>query len=370
MCLPDTCEPGQTECGPSTLYICNDEGVWEAHPCPDGQSCVFGACVECVDEASCPEGEVCEDGVCVGTAPSIITRELPPATEGLMYSFSLDAEGGIPPYSWTLVEGMLPGGMELALEGVLRGTPSTTGTSDFTVMVTDAGEATDQRAFELEVFPAGPVVITTTALPNAEHGYDYSFPLAATGGTPPYAWQLLAGPLPPGMILLSDGIISGVPDDVGAFPLTFRVIDAADPPGYDSRELGLFVEIAPLVITGDPIYNLLLTKVVVLPVLVPYIPYRTTLEARGGLKPYTWSEQDPPEGIGWLVSTWGFPEGLSLDASGAVSGWVTDVSDAQPIMIPFGPELTGYFIYIRVEDSQDPADSDAAIYCLPTVPLG
>ena len=61
---------------------------------------------------------------------------------------------------------------------------------------------------------------------------------------------------------------------------------------------------------------------------------------------------------------------MSLDASGTVSGWVTDVSDAQQIIIPMGPQLTGYFIYIRVEDSQDPADTDTAIYCLPTVPLG
>jgi hypothetical protein len=32
-------------------------------------------------------------------------------------------------------------------------------------------------------------------------------------------------------------------------------------------------------------------------------------------------------------------------------------------------KLTGYFTYVQVTDSQNPADSATAVYCLPTVPL-
>ncbi len=52
--------------------------------------------------------------------------------------------------------------------------------------------------------------------------------LEAAGGKPPYQWSLSsASPLPAGLALSSDGIISGVPLASGRFPLTVTVRDAA-----------------------------------------------------------------------------------------------------------------------------------------------
>jgi hypothetical protein len=369
VCLASDCSPGQTECGPTTLYECTEAGAWEGTPCPDDHPCIFGRCVDCVGDATCGEGEVCLDGVCTATVPEITTDELPAGTVGVPYDAALEVAGGLPPHAWSVLEGELPGGLALSPDGRITGTPSEAATRVLTVQVTDAASVSDTREYELQVFAEGPVHITTTALPAADHGFPYDFALGAAGGALPYAWQLLDGSLPEGLSLLSDGTITGVPAEIGTFPLTLRVIDGSTPPGTDQRDLELEVRVSPLEIYGDTEYDLLLLKVVMLPVLVPYIPYSTDLRARGGIEPYTWSIEEPPRGLSWLISSWGVPEGMSLGERGRLSGWVMDVSDAQVISIPFGPELAGYFFYGRVVDSQDPADSDEAIFCIPTVAL-
>lgn len=368
VCLPDPCEPGDTECGRTTLFECTEDG-WQARPCGEGEACVFDRCVECVSDSGCEPGESCVEGACVASPPRIVTEELPAASAGSAYSATLEAVSGLPPYTWSIVSGALPAGITLSPEGQVAGTPAAAGVAEMTVRVEDAIAAADERELELEVLPEGPVRITTRSLPRAEHGMDYEASLAATGGSPPYAWQLLTGDLPAGLVLLSRGQIAGAPEEIGTFPVTFRVLDISDPPGFDTRDFELVVAIAPLEIVGDQEYDLLFTKVEILPLLVPLIPYATTLQARGGLTPYDWSLEDPPAGLGWLIAEWGLPDGMTLDGSGRLSGWVTDVSAAQRISIPFGPELAGFFFYAGVEDSQDPADRAEAIFCIPTVPL-
>ncbi len=369
VCLSETCDPGQTECGQNTLYTCNEAGEWESHPCPDDQPCIFGRCVECVSDAGCAEGQVCEDGVCLSAELEIATEALPPGTVGAPYEAALEAAGGLRPYAWAVIDGALPPGLAFSPEGRLSGVPETAAVTPLTIQVTDSEGAMDSRDYELQVFAEGPVHITTEALPPADHGIDYEFDLGAAGGVRPYAWQILEGGLPAGLRLTSDGTITGVPDEIGSFPMVLRVIDGSTPPGTDTRELALEVRVSPLEIYGDTEYDLLLLKVVILPMLVPYIPYSTNLQARGGIEPYTWSIEEPPRGISWLISEWGLPDDMSLGERGRISGWVTDVSDAQTISIPFGPELAGYFFYGRVVDSQEPSDEDEAIFCIPTVAL-
>jgi hypothetical protein len=57
------------------------------------------------------------------------------------YSFTLQAEFGTPPYTWSITSGSLPGGsgsLSLSRSGVISGTPMTVGTSSFTVQVQDS----------------------------------------------------------------------------------------------------------------------------------------------------------------------------------------------------------------------------------------
>jgi len=69
---------------------------------------------------------------------TITSSALAAGTEGSAYSSQLKASGGTPAYTWSIPSGKLPAGLTLAATtGIISGTPSATGTSSFTAMVTD-----------------------------------------------------------------------------------------------------------------------------------------------------------------------------------------------------------------------------------------
>jgi uncharacterized protein (TIGR03437 family) len=73
----------------------------------------------------------------------------------------------------------------------------------------------------------GALAITTPAtLPEGAVNESYSATLAATGGNPPYGWQITTGSLPAGLALNAfTGLISGAPTAVGTTSFTATVED-------------------------------------------------------------------------------------------------------------------------------------------------
>lgn len=65
---------------------------------------------------------------------------LPAATQFVAYpNTQLQATGGVTPYTWSLANGStLPNGLSLAPDGIISGTPTVTGTFNFSVQVTDS----------------------------------------------------------------------------------------------------------------------------------------------------------------------------------------------------------------------------------------
>ena len=61
------------------------------------------------------------------TPPSITTNSLPAWTGRAVYSQTLGATGGTPPYTWAITAGALPTGLSLSSSGVISGTPTTAG---------------------------------------------------------------------------------------------------------------------------------------------------------------------------------------------------------------------------------------------------
>ncbi len=55
-------------------------------------------------------------------ALSLLTARLPDAARDKDYSYTLQASGGIKPYSWAISSGTLPGGLSLSSAGVISGT--------------------------------------------------------------------------------------------------------------------------------------------------------------------------------------------------------------------------------------------------------
>ncbi|WP_425512717.1 putative Ig domain-containing protein [Xanthomonas arboricola] len=88
---------------------------------------------------------------------------LPPAVRGSAYNQVLTASGGVAPYRYSIASGTLPAGLTLANDGTLSGTPTTQGTSSFTIAVADAGNASATQAYSFTVSDAAPVAVGDVA---------------------------------------------------------------------------------------------------------------------------------------------------------------------------------------------------------------
>lgn len=82
---------------------------------------------------------------------NITSRFLPHAETGLSYSATLMADGGVAPYSWELRLLSLPDGLTLSPEGVISGTPTTSGFYVFNVRVTDGDSEADSQILYITV---------------------------------------------------------------------------------------------------------------------------------------------------------------------------------------------------------------------------
>ncbi len=152
---------------------------------------------------------------------------------GVPYSYTFEAFGGTPPYTWSIVSGALPGGLTLnAATGEISGTPTESGTFSYTIQVSDSSSFSCSALSVLmscEFFISNLFIVSCpTEQPEIDVPYSYTF--EATGGTPPYTWELVSGPLPDGLNLDdSTGEVSGTPTESGTFPYTVGVTDSSAP---------------------------------------------------------------------------------------------------------------------------------------------
>lgn len=89
---------------------------------------------------------------------------LPTGTVGQRYWAILNMTGGAAPYSWTLVKGKLPAGLNLNY-GAITGTPISAGRAEVTVMARDSAENTVQKSFSLIVNDATNSLTASTGSP-------------------------------------------------------------------------------------------------------------------------------------------------------------------------------------------------------------
>lgn len=158
--------------------------------------------------------------VTVAAALAVTTTALAEGIVGQPYLDTLRAIGASGAANWGVLSGSLPAGLTLLSSGALSGTPTTVGTSNFTVQVT-SGAQTASRALSVTVVPA--LAITTLTLPNGTIGIAYAQTLAVIGGTGAYTWSITTGALPTGLTLSAVGTIAGTPSLVANFPFTVRV---------------------------------------------------------------------------------------------------------------------------------------------------
>lgn len=169
--------------------------------------------------------------ITLGPLGVIDTGTLAQGATGVAYSQTLLGTGGTAPYTWTINSGTLPPGLTLsATTGAITGIPTTVGTFDFVVKITDSTTASALSDPLRIVVVAGPLSVTSLGdLTPGLVNVDYTYQLTANGGTLPYTWSLVSGTLPTGLTLnTSTGVISGRPTATGTFTFTVRVRDAAN----------------------------------------------------------------------------------------------------------------------------------------------
>ena len=232
------------------------------------------------------------------TALEILTpATLPFGAVNAAYSQTLAAAGGTTPYTWSVTAGALPAGVTLSSAGLLSGTPTVTGTFNFTARVTDGASATTTRAFTLKINTVTALSFTTGAtLRSGVVGAAYEDGISVTGGTAPYTQAVTAGAPPTGLGLGSNGLVSGTPTTVGTFTFTSTVTDAVG--ATASRNFSITIAA-----TGPSITTTTLPNGAV------GTAYSQALAVSGGTSPYTWS-----------IFSGALPGGLTLSSAGVLSG--------------------------------------------------
>ena len=109
--------------------------------------------VQVKDETRATDTETFTIDIVPPEDPTITTEALSSGTVGEFYCCgNLFASGGVQPYTWSVVAGALPPGLELPRrDNTISGTPTTAGTFTFTVRVTDDLDAFSEKELSITI---------------------------------------------------------------------------------------------------------------------------------------------------------------------------------------------------------------------------
>ncbi len=249
-------------------------------------------------------------------------RICPGGTVDKSYSATLTSGGGCGPalpYEYRVLSGALPPGISLSSNGVFSGRPTTSGSWDFYIELSDEDPpsaswcivAKAEQFFRIVVSPG--LGITTKSLPaGASVGVPFTTPLSAmlvtnTATNPPQGtvpgsveWSVVSGTPPPGLAI-AGGALAGTPTAEGSF--TF-VVQAKVGGLVDTETLTLVVR-QPLTIAAPKPFA-------TAPLPTPWevgVPFSAKLTPAGGSGTYTFA-----------LAAGSLPTGLALAADGTVAG--------------------------------------------------
>lgn len=226
---------------------------------------------------------------------------LPSARIGTNYSLNFAVSGGVAPYVFDAT-GTLPGGFTLTSQGLLRAVPTTPGTFNLPVRVTDSQGNRTSKNYALRVdgqtLTFGEVTLPSpTAVGNAYGPVVFR----ASGGAAPYSFVLSAGELPQGITLSRAGVLGGLVRSDGTYAFSVTLTDGtagSGAPAPITRTFSLTVNALLSILTQSP-----------LPGGISGTGYRARISAVGGLPPYRFA-------ISGLI-----PEGITIDpATGEING--------------------------------------------------
>ena len=190
----------------------------------------------------------------------------------------------------------LPSGLTMSSTGTISGTPTVSGTFNYTVTVTDSGG--NKGTFNCSVTVAPPPIAANCVTITAVQGVTITpVTMTATGGTGT-GYTFSASGLPNGLTMSSTGTISGTPTVSGTFNYTVTVTDS----GGNKGTFNCSVTVAPPPIAANCVTITAVQGVTITPV---------TMTATGGT------------GTGYTFSASGLPSGLTMSSTGTISGTPT-----------------------------------------------
>jgi hypothetical protein len=203
-----------------------------------------------------------------------------------------------------VTSGQLPEGLEITPSGLIRGIPTKPGEYSFGLRVDDSQGNAAGSLFNTSFVE--PLKIKTVAFQDLIVGDFMDEELTASGGTPPYSWELLEGEFPEG-ISLTDGRLSGLSNNPSSSAFTLGLSDSSD-------------------ITIDKVFSLSIVDPVIISTKVitaatSGTDYQFALEALGGSAPYIWT-----------ISEGSLPSGLEMSQNGVIDGLPT-VAMLSPVAI-------------------------------------
>ena len=155
---------------------------------------LFLGCLVCAILSGC-SGTMPQNGP---SALQISQVNLSQGVPGLAYKQLLIVGGGTTPYTWTVIAGSLPPGLTLTTDGVISGTPTTTGAFNFTAQVVDSQTpiaAVTSQGFTITINP--PLSLASVQLASGVVGSSYGQSIVAANGVQPYGYEVAYGSLPP-----------------------------------------------------------------------------------------------------------------------------------------------------------------------------
>ncbi len=232
-----------------------------------------------------------------------------PAHLNAPYSLSISAQGSSAIASWTIASGQLPPGLSLTSNGIayVSGTPTQTGTFNFTVQAQDY-TIPQTATMNVTIVVDNHLAITKSALKNGGQNQAYLDSFTAVNGTPPLQWSI-SGNFPSGLSLdPASGQITGTPTNFGGFAYSVSVSDSSATVQSDS---------------GQGILNIAQQMQIAGTLAPAYIGqyYYSGYFVNGGSYPYTWT-----------LASGSLPPGLALTQSGIIAGTPTQLGSSSFVL--------------------------------------